>query len=581
MTGQMQRYTLGPVMVSNKPTVKELRCSNDINSSCVNDDDCSEDGICIELSTTLLFFEQRAASANTPFLIDNVSLKPVLEVSKIVGLVSRNCRSYPRENALGCDYLDINRITYRGWYGYCLEYDPLNKNQCLVWWPVDVIGGESSLAPRVRAGYSERTPLYMCVASSGTRIRDTKYCVNHDNPEYAGKVCELDNQCGGGRCITMQDTGEYSLFPKDYTFKAAYDNNGKLFCGNTHSQVFACTSSVLTEQQAILEDIVDRKVCVTQTECTTDSECAVQVPETGHITYTKCLDGFCVDTRTCENDGDCPNSSTCEPWYDDTVPEDEIIIPGYCAGNMFRPCNIRNEMSGDATNSDCFLSVGEFGEECIPDFDIPETRVEGKVRVAIPECDEDNLPGDDVTIVDWGPCIPSICDYMGGVCASEPESSAGLPTYGAVCFNDPSLSCGDGVNCPADAGSCVFSTTTRWQCVGGANEGLPCTQHGDCDSNLCSMWLPRFDGVTGRLYNFAAQLEQIPGYADIQHVIFDTFVAGQVQPKDTIIIPVGYVTDPGCNQDNTECGYGGSGPGLGGDNYDIRAVKANGGMGSF
>ena len=581
MTGQMQRYTLGPVMVSNKPTVKELRCSNDINSSCVNDDDCSEDGICIELSTTLLFFEQRAASANTPFLIDNVSLKPVLEVSKIVGLVSRNCRSYPRENALGCDYLDINRITYRGWYGYCLEYDPLNKNQCLVWWPVDVIGGESSLAPRVRAGYSERTPLYMCVASSGTRIRDTKYCVNHDNPEYAGKVCELDNQCGGGRCITMQDTGEYSLFPKDYTFKAAYDNNGKLFCGNTHSQVFACTSSVLTEQQAILEDIVDRKVCVTQTECTTDSECAVQVPETGHITYTKCLDGFCVDTRTCENDGDCPNSSTCEPWYDDTVPEDEIIIPGYCAGNMFRPCNIRNEMSGDATNSDCFLSVGEFGEECIPDFDIPETRVEGKVRVAIPECDEDNLPGDDVTIVDWGPCIPSICDYMGGVCASEPESSAGLPTYGAVCFNDPSLSCGDGVNCPADAGSCVFSTTTRWQCVGGANEGLPCTQHGDCDSNLCSMWLPRFDGVTGRLYNFAAQLEQIPGYADIQHVIFDTFVAGQVQPKDTIIIPVGYVTDPGCNQDNTECGYGGSGPGLGGDNYDIRAVKANGGMVSY
>ncbi|MEW6610190.1 MAG: hypothetical protein AB1352_00975 [Patescibacteria group bacterium] len=124
-----------------------------------------------------LQFVQGASSSESPsaIYIDEVSLQPVLTVAK-VSTIPRSCRTYPKPDAPACDFLEEETgKEYRGWKGYCVERqdpDPErafdSKNDCLIWWPVDVLLGASDLfAGGEVVGYKGRKPLYYCLESKG------------------------------------------------------------------------------------------------------------------------------------------------------------------------------------------------------------------------------------------------------------------------------------------------------------------------------------------------------------------------------------------------------------------------------
>jgi len=148
---------------------------------------------------TYLRFVQETDSTGRTFYLDDVSLKPVLEANSdprcLGGIddgktcinnsdctspgicydqteIARSCRMYPKSDAPFCTYTDEKAVTYRGWYGYCIEKDPINPQYCLNWWPVDIIAGESNVfGQEEEFSYTGRVPLYMCVQARGNYSR--------------------------------------------------------------------------------------------------------------------------------------------------------------------------------------------------------------------------------------------------------------------------------------------------------------------------------------------------------------------------------------------------------------------------
>ncbi|MFA5124541.1 MAG: hypothetical protein WC473_01775 [Patescibacteria group bacterium] len=107
-------------------------------------------------------------------LWDNVNLKPLLK-SSASGYIDRTCRVYPSMNAPACKYNDGNNYFY-GQYGYCLTPDPANNQQCLQWWPVDSIRGET--LSDFSSYYSERYPLYYCLEKKTMILDVSQYTGN-------------------------------------------------------------------------------------------------------------------------------------------------------------------------------------------------------------------------------------------------------------------------------------------------------------------------------------------------------------------------------------------------------------------
>lgn len=129
--------------------------------------------------TELIFNQLRSDNTSNDFsksfYIDNVSAQSVLHVQNAAGVnpeesyVARMCRLYPSSSAPACQYTDWSGgKLYNGWQGFCVEPDPGKPSQCLNWWPVDIIPGESDVFgndPQV--GYKDRKPLYYCLESAG------------------------------------------------------------------------------------------------------------------------------------------------------------------------------------------------------------------------------------------------------------------------------------------------------------------------------------------------------------------------------------------------------------------------------
>ena len=156
------------------------------------------------------------------FYVDNISMKSVLSVSNDLSYVPRSCRLYPSQNAPACDYYDVNRAKdMKGWKGYCVETDPgygerkyLNQPMCLLWWPVDIISGESNIfsADSV-AGYTDRKPLYYCLEARGNYGReDIQYCTTID----LEKACPvIDIRQAKGEKYQLGLNGVYTAFASD------------------------------------------------------------------------------------------------------------------------------------------------------------------------------------------------------------------------------------------------------------------------------------------------------------------------------------------------------------------------------
>lgn len=113
---------------------------------------------------------------------DDIKVKPSLEVSRDSNgsiFVPPTCRVYPESDSLSCDYYSDKGYHFRGWLGYCLEPDPANSAQCLMWWPVELIqGGFISEEPSVA-----QRPLYYCLGAKESHYR-YRQCVFED-----GEMC--------------------------------------------------------------------------------------------------------------------------------------------------------------------------------------------------------------------------------------------------------------------------------------------------------------------------------------------------------------------------------------------------------
>ncbi|MFA6918646.1 MAG: carbohydrate binding domain-containing protein [Patescibacteria group bacterium] len=120
---------------------------------------------------------------------DNIGVNTILDTDGTeVSQIARTCRVYPEADAPGCRYNKDN-TQYYGQYGYCILKDPaINSQQCLQWWPVDNIAGESvnDYSPY----YQERMPLYYCVSKAEKKMNFSNFTLNA-NAANLGKYASV------------------------------------------------------------------------------------------------------------------------------------------------------------------------------------------------------------------------------------------------------------------------------------------------------------------------------------------------------------------------------------------------------
>jgi len=134
VTGTWQKFSLGPTNVLSGKSRFEVVCAD-------------------------------TTSCGT-FELDDMQIRPILQVNDNPYFIGSSCRLYPKADAPSCEYIDANAVQYRGWRGYCLEYDSITGT-CLSWWPIDLIHGEENILTNEEAvGYTDRQPLYMCAEAT-------------------------------------------------------------------------------------------------------------------------------------------------------------------------------------------------------------------------------------------------------------------------------------------------------------------------------------------------------------------------------------------------------------------------------
>ncbi len=174
-----ESYSLGPITIENKEDLG---------------------------ATTELFIRQKGGGSGTPFLIDNLSMKPSLEIRKdgqtqtenAPESLARECRGYPGEDSVACDYTDESGAQYIGWKGYCLESDLDDPDKCVAWWPIDILSGEPDTTGRTLMTYEGKAPVYSCLVAKGNESIGA--C------EGNGQLCQEDSQCSDGSvCLGGND----------------------------------------------------------------------------------------------------------------------------------------------------------------------------------------------------------------------------------------------------------------------------------------------------------------------------------------------------------------------------------------
>lgn len=145
---------------------------------------------------------------------------------------TKDCRLYPKDDALSCDYYE-GGIRYKGWTGYCLEYDryPGWANACLQWWSIpSSVDSVNSWCGDNKVGDDEDcecppdadgNPVFSCpsqLSLSGTAVSNEYYCENCmwtqgwcgdnyiDNSRY-GEECDWNDSLRVGPVGTIPNTG--------------------------------------------------------------------------------------------------------------------------------------------------------------------------------------------------------------------------------------------------------------------------------------------------------------------------------------------------------------------------------------
>ncbi len=354
-TTEMQTYALGPITITEKSV----------------DEDAGEQIINDGIKTQLEFLGSDGAS----FQIDNVSLLPVLEVSKDLDPIARSCRAYPESDSLQCAYSETNGTSYLGWKGYCVEADPLNPSRCITWWPIDVLEGETSIVNREPSGYSGRSSVYSCLISKG--LEHPGFC-NEDTYTSGSDSYDTAND-GFGQGVICTSDATCSAFSGSTCFQGA------------NYTLDDSTSAGINEH----DDLTDQFTEATTTE---GGQCEV-VDDTDVTCDQWSTSGICSDT-TYDNETDCTDQG--ETWSEvfDIMQESDILSTGNCVdigngvgfeGNHYNDYSDPQGMTAD--DSYCFYDVdGADGNEvrstrsCSTDSDCRSTDTGSSYSCAILGC---------------------------------------------------------------------------------------------------------------------------------------------------------------------------------------------------
>ncbi len=95
---------------------------------------------------------------------DNLRIEPALtyrdDATGKPDYMQGACRLFPERDSTACDYFDGSGLRRKGWSGYCLQYDPRDSTQCILWYPLDRIAGDEF---EEGASLSIDKDLYYCV----------------------------------------------------------------------------------------------------------------------------------------------------------------------------------------------------------------------------------------------------------------------------------------------------------------------------------------------------------------------------------------------------------------------------------
>lgn len=124
-----------------------------------------------KIDTKYIQLELDAYTENGVAYFDNIQLKPSLAYRANGAnnqFIAPTCRLYPEGNSLSCDYKSSGNsvIRKKGLMGYCLEYDPANEKNCLLWYPLDKIAADPI---EEGVGYNGKRPLYYCLEATTSK----------------------------------------------------------------------------------------------------------------------------------------------------------------------------------------------------------------------------------------------------------------------------------------------------------------------------------------------------------------------------------------------------------------------------
>jgi len=174
--------------------------------------------------TKYILIELDAYGQDGVAYFDNIQLAPVLAIRSNSYAVP-SCRLYPEGNSLSCDYGSASNpaIRKKGLLGYCLEYDPANEKNCLLWYPLDKVAADPI---EEGVGYNGKFPLYYCLeATTSLRLeyRHAFWLNGHDPmecpPHYF--LINLHGGCNGAysdyACVpSIKSSSSYVLMIPEY-----------------------------------------------------------------------------------------------------------------------------------------------------------------------------------------------------------------------------------------------------------------------------------------------------------------------------------------------------------------------------
>ncbi|MFH1565068.1 MAG: hypothetical protein ABIC82_04445, partial [bacterium] len=121
-------------------------------------------------------FSDHCENCSGQVYFDDINIRPAIttKLPADEGYAPMSCRLYSQSDAMSCEYQNEDGYKYSGWYGYCLERDPVYPDYCLNWYPVDVVQGGGGYTSQGDS-YSDRFPLYYCSKATARRLEVVEY----------------------------------------------------------------------------------------------------------------------------------------------------------------------------------------------------------------------------------------------------------------------------------------------------------------------------------------------------------------------------------------------------------------------